>query len=130
MSDKPFDPIATWADMVQKWEQEINSWSGKLTESEQFSSMMGGVTRIQLIVQRSVAEQMEGMLRTLNMPSKVQIEALTERLDAIEDSIDRLRLAVEARALKPGNASPAEAVPVPPEPKRTRQPTAAPTKKA
>lgn len=121
MTDKPFDPVAAWADMVQKWEQEINSWSTKLTDNEQFGALVGNVSRIQLVVQRAVAEQMESMLATLNMPSKVQIEALTERLDGLEDSIDRLRLAIEARALTPGNAA-VEPVVAPPEPKRTRKP--------
>ncbi len=121
MTEKPFDPVAAWADMVQKWEQEINSWSTKLTDNEQFGAMVGNVSRIQLVVQRAVAEQMESMLATLNMPSKVQVEALTERLDGLEDSIDRLRLAIEARALVPGNA-PVDIAPPPPEPKRTRKP--------
>ena len=121
MTEKPFDPVAAWADMVQKWEQEINSWSTKLTDNEQFGAMVGNVSRIQLVVQRAVAEQMESMLATLNMPSKVQVEALTERLAGLEDSIDRLRLAIEARALVPGNV-PVDITPPPPEPKRTRKP--------
>jgi hypothetical protein len=123
MTDKPFDPVAAWANMLQKWEQDINTWSTKLTDNEQFGALVGGVSRIQLIVQRAVAEQMESTLATLNMPSKTQIEALTERLDGLEDSMDRLRLAVEARALVPGNAA-VDLPPPPVEPKRTRKPAA------
>lgn len=116
MSQKPFDPVAAWQDMVQKWEQEINGWSGKLTESEQFGAMIGQMSKVQLVAQRAFAEQMEGLLRNLNLPSKAQVDALSERLDSIEDSIDRVRLAIEALA---GNTAPASA---PPEPRRTRKP--------
>ncbi|WP_408586019.1 hypothetical protein [Novosphingobium sp.] len=123
MTDKPFDPVAAWADMVQKWEQEINSWSTKLTDNEQFGAVVGNVSRIQLVVQHMVAEKMESMLATLAMPTKAQVEELAERMAGIEDSIDRLRLAIEARALTPGNA-PVDAPPPPPEPKRTRKPAA------
>lgn len=124
MSKQPFDPFelwsgARWQEMVQKWEQEINGWSGKLTESEQFGAMMGQMTKVQLVAQRAFAEQMESLLRNLNLPSKAQVEALSERLDAIEDSVDRVRLAVEALATK------TEATPPPPEPRRTRKPPAA-----
>lgn len=119
MSQPPFDPVAQWQQMVQKWEQEINSWSGKLTESEQFSAMMGQATKVQLVAQRAFAEQMENLLKNLNLPSKSQVEALSERLDGLEDSIDRVRLAIEALAGKTAAAAP------PPEPRRTRKPDAA-----
>lgn len=117
MSDKPFDPVAAWADMVQKWEHEINSWSTKLTENEQFGAIIGQATKVQLVAQRAFGEQMETLLRNLNLPSKPQIDQIGERLDAIEDSIDRLRLAIEALA---GKAAPAAAAA--PEPRRTRKP--------
>jgi SMC interacting uncharacterized protein involved in chromosome segregation len=122
MSQTPFDPVAQWQQVVSKWEQEINSWSGKLTESEQFSAMMGQATKVQVVAQRAFAEQMETLLKNLNLPSKAQVEALSERLDGLEDSIDRVRLAIEALAGK------AAAVPAPAEPRRTKQPPKAPQK--
>ncbi|MDF8334561.1 hypothetical protein [Novosphingobium cyanobacteriorum] len=117
MTDKPFDPVAAWTDMVQKWEHEINSWSGKLTENEQFGAIIGQATKVQLVAQRAFGEQMDTLLRNLNLPSKAQVDQIGERLDAIEDSIDRLRLAIEALAGKA--APPAAAVK---EPRRTRKP--------
>lgn len=117
MTQTPFDLVATWQDMVQKWEHEINTWSGKLTESEQFGAMIGQATKVSLVAQRAFAEQMESVLRSLNLPSKAQVDAMTERLDSIEDSIDRLRLAIEGMQ---GNAS----APATPEPRRTRKPAA------
>jgi hypothetical protein len=121
MTQKPFDPFeiwsgAKWQEMVQKWEHEINDWSGKVTENEQFGALMGQLTKVQLVAQNAFTEQMETLLRNLNLPSKAQVEALSERLDAIEDSIERVRLAVEALATSTA------ATPAAPEPKRTRKP--------
>ena len=123
MTQKSFDPFeiwsgAKWQEMVQKWEHEINDWSGKVTENEQFGAMMGQLTKVQIVAQNAFAEQMETLLRNLNLPSKAQVDALSERLDAIEDSIERVRLAVEALATKTA------ATQAPPEPKRTRKPPA------
>ncbi|MBF9149490.1 hypothetical protein [Novosphingobium jiangmenense] len=123
MTQKSFDPFeiwsgAKWQEMVQKWEHEINDWSGKVTENEQFGAMMGQLTKVQIVAQNAFAEQMETLLRNLNLPSKAQVDALSERLDAIEDSIERVRLAVEALATKTA------ATEAPPEPKRTRKPPA------
>ena len=111
--NKPFDPAALWQEMIQKWEQEINAWSGKVTETEQFSAVMGQATKMQMVAQRAFGDQMEKMLRSMNLPSKAQIDMLGERIEAVEEAIDRLRLALEAQ-----NAPPPPA----PAPKRTRKP--------
>lgn len=115
-----FDPAAAWADMVQKWEHEINSWSGKVTESEQFGALLGQATKVQLGAQKIFGEQMESLLKQLNLPSKAQLEALSERLDAIEESLDRLRLSIEQAA------APAPTQAARPASRRTRKPPAPP----
>ncbi|MDE2597077.1 MAG: hypothetical protein KGL44_09390 [Sphingomonadales bacterium] len=115
-----FDPAAAWSDFVQKWEHEINSWSGKLTESEQFGAMMGQATKVQMATQKAMADHMESVLRSLNLPSKAQVDALSERLDAIEEAIERLRLSLE-----PGPAAAPARGPAPAPalaPRRTRKP--------
>jgi SMC interacting uncharacterized protein involved in chromosome segregation len=113
-----FDPVATWQDMLQKWEIEVNSWSGKLTETEQFGAVMGQAAQMSLVAQKALTDRMETLLRSLNLPSKTQVEALGERLDAIEEAIERLRLSLEPGAAipEPPGAAPA--------PRRTRKPPA------
>lgn len=122
MTQKPFDPVAAWQDMVQKWEHEINTWSNRMTESEQFGAVMGQATKVSLVAQRAFAEQMESLLRSMNLPSKAQVDSLAERLDAIEDSIDRLRLAVEAQNGAKNATAPSPAPSATPAPRRTRKP--------
>ena len=113
---KPFDPVAQWQEFVQKWEHEVNAWSGKLTEREEFSAIIGQATKMQFVAQKALTDRMEETLRSLNLPSKRQVDELGERLDAIEESIEKLRL-----ALVPG-ATVAEPAPAAPEPKRSRKP--------
>ena len=91
MANQEFDPFRAWQDLVQKWEIEINEWSGKMTESDQFSAMMGQATKMNLVAQKAWA--------------------ITERLDRIEDNIERMRLAMEQSG-KPQAR---------PEPSRTRK---------
>ncbi|CDO35318.1 MULTISPECIES: hypothetical protein [Novosphingobium] len=116
MSNAPYDPLAAWQKFVQDWELEINAWSGKFTESEQFSAIMGQATKMMLVAQRTVTDQLENVLQSLNLPTKAQVEGLSDRLDAIEDSIAQLRIALDKLA---------QDGPVPagkPEPSRTRKP--------
>lgn len=116
MAQNDFDPLRAWQDLVQQWEIGVNEWSGKMTESDQFSAMMGQATKMNLVAQKAWAEKMETMLQALNLPSKSQIEALSERLDRIEDNVERIRIALDA------GSSPV-AKPAKPEPRRTRKPS-------
>jgi polyhydroxyalkanoate synthesis regulator phasin len=95
MDKNAFDPMAAWQKMVQDWEHQINSWSGKMTETEEFSSVMGQMTKVMMVTQKQASDQMEAFIQSLNMPTKTQLEAMTDRLDAIEDSITQLRIALE-----------------------------------
>lgn len=117
MDRKPpaFDPTATWQDFVKRWEQEVNEWSGKLTETEQFGSIMGQATKVQILAQKSFSEHMEKVLRSLNLPTREQVDALGSRLADIEAQIEALRLALSA-------AAPTDTAR--PKPPRTRKPTA------
>lgn len=114
MTDKQFNPIEAWQQIVQRWETELNEWSGQITKSEEFSALIGQATKATIYAQKTMAEQTEAVLRSLNLPSKSQIDEISERLAVIEDHLAQLKLAVKER-----NQSPAA-----PEPRRTRKPAA------
>lgn len=117
MAGKPssFDPTAAWAEFVQRWEREINDWSGKLTETEQFGSMMGQATKVQILVQKSFNDHMEKTLKALNLPTREQVDALGSRLADIEAQIEALRLSLNASSPPASDR---------PQPRRTRKPSA------
>lgn len=115
MAKSGFDPVAAWQEAVQKWEQEINQWSSQFTESEQFSALMGQATKMSLVAQRALADQMETFFKSLNLPTKTQVDEIAERLDAMQESIDSLRLAIERVSPAADGAAAAR-------PRRTRKP--------
>ena len=120
---KPFDPVAQWQEFVQKWEHEVNAWSGKLTERDEFSAVIGQATKFQFAAQKALTDRMDETLRSLNLPSKRQVDLLAERLDAIEESIERLRLMLVPGATVSEHARSAS------EPKRSRKPAPKPGSK-
>ena len=114
MSQKPaFDPAAVWQKMISRWEQEVNDWSGKLTQNEQFGKVMSQATKMQIMAQRSFNDHMEKLLKSLNLPSKTEIEEISERLDRIEEVLERLTLTLGHAQENPVAA-----------PKRPRKPAA------
>lgn len=114
MSEKPFNPVAAWQDAIQRWEHELNAWSGQFTKSEEFGALIGQATKATIYAQKAMAEQTETVLRSLNLPSKSQIEEISQRLAVIEDHIAQIRLGMGEGAQKTPGA----------EPRRTRKPPA------
>lgn len=114
----PFNPLAAWQEAIQKWEHELNAWSGQFTSSEEFGALIGQATKATVIAQKAMAEQTEAVLRSLNLPSKSQIEEISERLAVIEDHLAQMRLQL---GRFDSSAAP---TPVAPEPRRTRKPPA------
>ena len=116
MTEKPFNPVAAWQDVIQRWEHELNAWSGQFTNSEEFGALIGQATKATVYAQKAMAEQTEAVLRSLNLPSKSQIDEISERLAVIEDHIAQIRLEMGEGTRKPSGG----------EPKRTRKPPADP----
>jgi hypothetical protein len=112
MAEKRSDPATARLNSVQKLEYAINRHSRKVTETERFSAWMNRGAKLKLLLKQAVAEQMGNYLRTINMPSKVEVDEIGERLDALEESLERLR-----RLLTPADAEKRTR-----EPKRSRKP--------
>lgn len=123
MSNSISDPFAAWQKLVQDWEHQINAFSGKMTESEQFSAMLGQATKMMLVTQKTVSDHLEVVLQSLNLPSKAQIDAINERLDALDNGVEQIRIAIERMAQDEAPSSGAA------EPSRTRKPPSRPDAK-
>ncbi|QQN73410.1 poly(R)-hydroxyalkanoic acid synthase subunit PhaE [Croceicoccus sp. YJ47] len=114
MPKPPKSPTDMWQEFVAAWEHEMNDWSTRVTQSEQFSAAMGQATKYSLVAQKAMTEQMEKMLQSMNLPTRNQIDELSERMAALEDGLERLRIAVEREE------TPARPI-ARSEPKRTRK---------
>lgn len=116
MANQPnFDPVAEWQKFITQWEHQINDFSAKISASEEFSEAMNQASKVSLMAQRQFNDYMEKFLKTMQMPSLSKISEIHERLDRIEESIDRLSLNMTTPALSEQTA-------VPVSPPRTKKP--------
>ncbi|MDE2365092.1 MAG: hypothetical protein KGM42_20645 [Hyphomicrobiales bacterium] len=118
MSDKPKDPMDAFRDLVGQWERGVNQIANQAMGNEQFSRAMHGLSSAAFSARAGVGEAMEKYLATVNLPSRADIVAIGERLQAIESHLARL---TELVALVAGANAPAAANAAS-KPKRTRQP--------
>jgi len=122
MSDKPSkDPMEMFRRMVSQWETMANEFGSKIVGSSEFARAMQGSTAMTLKIQKATQDAMAKALAAANMPSKVEVETLGERLSAIEAQLAR----IEAALPKAGSTTSAAAKP---KPRRTRKPAAKPAK--
>jgi hypothetical protein len=109
------DPLGLWRDMLGQWERGLNSVANQAMGSDEFSRAMHQVTSLGLRMQQTVGETMEKSLRALNLPSRGDLIAISERIGRIEEALARIESAQNA-----GQPAPSDK----PRPARTRQPPA------
>lgn len=115
MNTIPTDPMAMWRDILGQWEKAANDVGGKLLQRPESAEAMHKATALGLQAQTAMHEAMAKMLSVANMPSKAEVEALGQRLGAIEASLSRIEAALGASAVPAVSA---------PKPARTRKPSA------
>ena len=117
----PLDPLALWRDMVSQFEKGANQLTNQATRSDQFTQGMGKAMSATLAAKKISDEVSTRYLTALNLPSRADIEALGERLLAIEDRLIAMSAAIEQLAGVKISTSPAAP---PAAPRRTRKPPA------
>ncbi len=101
MSDKfPTDPFALWRDMLGQWEKGLNEAATKTMGSGEFSREMNRVLGASLQMKKARKELLSRYFDALNLPTKDDLNALGERLQAMEEQIVRVADAVERIAGK------------------------------
>lgn len=112
------DPMGFFRDMLTQWEQMGNQVGSKMMESKEFAQIMHKGTAASLQAQNAVQEGMAKALSAANMPSKADIDALGERLLAVERQLAQIALAL-------GKASGDNAATSATKPSRGRKPPSA-----
>ena len=117
MAEQPnLDPLGLWRDMLGQWERGLNSVANQAMGSDEFSRAMHQVTSLGLRMQQTMGETMNKSLQALNLPSRGDLVALSERLGRIEETLARIEAGASTQATAP---------PTVPKPPRTRQPPTA-----
>lgn len=119
MSDKNSDPIAIWQTMLGEMGKGLNTFANQAMSSPEFGKAVDQAGLASAGVQQQVGDLMERYLASLNMPSRAQMTAFDERLQAIEGKLEEITALL--RDLKQASARPDPAAPVQ-KPPRTKQP--------
>lgn len=109
-----FDPAAVWQEWVSGWEKQINELSATISSREEFAETLNQAAKINFSARRAFDDAMEKLVQGFHVASQAQMQTILDRLDGIEERLDRIAATVE-REKRPGASKP-------PEPRRTRKP--------
>ncbi len=115
-SSSPLDPMAIWRELTAQWEKSTNAFANEAMASDPFRQGMHGGMNASLGAQKALGDLMARLLTMLNLPTRADLQALSEQLQHIDDHLARI-----SRLLEEGGAAPAPA-PQSSAPKRTKQP--------
>ncbi len=127
------DPFALWREWVARVEKDINDVAAPGLGSAEFVEVMNKALSATIAGRSLKRELMNRYLRSLNLPTRSEVEALGDRLHAIEDRLIGMSATLDRIAgVRPGGtglsvAAPARTKrPPAPMPQATPQPSAAP----
>jgi hypothetical protein len=117
----PQNPLDLWRQYITDSERQWNAFFKEVLGTDSVANSMNAWVEASLTVQRMVADQLERLYTTFNIPTHSDLVDLGERMKAIEESLARLELIVASASSTNGAARPAPR----PKPARTRKPPTA-----
>ena len=108
----PSDPMAMMRSALDQWEKLANEYGAQFLQRPETTQALQSMTAGYLQMQKAIQDAMGKALAAANLPSRMDIEALSTRLGAIEASLARIEA---GKSAPPTSAS----LPRPP---RTRKP--------
>lgn len=88
--NSPADPMALMRSALDQWEKLANDYGAQFLQRPETGKAMQSMTTGYLQMQKMMQEAMGKALAVANLPSRKDIEALSERLGAIEASLARI----------------------------------------
>ncbi len=88
------NPLDTWRQFITDSERQWNGFFKEILGTEGFSSSMNTAVEASLTVQRMIADNLERLYTTFNIPTHNDLVALGERMKTIEDTLARLESAL------------------------------------
>ena len=92
------DPAALWREMLGQWEKGVNAMATQVMTTGEFSRDLNRVMGVTLRMQKATQELLGRYFDALNLPTKDDLRAIGERLQAVEEQIGRVVEAVERMA--------------------------------
>ena len=91
MADKSNDPVAMWQNMIGEMEKGFNSFANQAMASPEFSKVVNQVGGVTAGAQKQLGDLMEKYLVSMNLPSRVQMVGMAERLQSIEGQLNEIK---------------------------------------
>src|SRR5208337_322858 len=107
-----------WCDLLRQWEDAGNALGGEAMKTAEFSQAMNEAIGFSVTAKEFVSEMTGKHLAALNLPTRADVTALAEKLQAIENQITEIKLTLGRD--QRGEATTGAVV----RPTRNRQPTA------
>ena len=118
-----FDPLRTWREWYQKSEKQWSDALSGILGSDQLAQATGKYVQEAMHLHRMFTESMAQYLAALNLPSRTDISALSDRVGALEDAVAGLQVEVRhVRRSLADHKGTAQADDAPAHPKRTKKP--------
>ena len=127
MSDKGFPEMnffALWRDWFIKSEGQWNEVLSEFMKDERIVEMMGKEMQQAVFMQKMAEESMQRYLAAVNLPSRLDLEKLGDRVGKMEDGLAKLQAEIvqlRSAIIAAGAVSPDAKVGIP-RPPRTRKP--------
>lgn len=118
--NQPPPPPADFSELVTQWERTFNELSNQVMGTDEFSRNLNQWQNMQLEFQRNFSEAMAKQLANFNMPSRADVIAIAEHLQAIDARLIRIE-----KALAKTNTGFEDVRPKASAPRRTRKPPSA-----
>ena len=97
----PPNPLDTWRQFITDSERQWNGFFKDVLGTDSVSTSMNAWVEASLTVQRMVADQLERLYTTFNIPTHGDLVDLGERMKNIEDALVRLELKAGAASRGP-----------------------------
>jgi hypothetical protein len=118
MVDKADDAIAMWQQMIGEMQKGFRAFGNQLpTSSPSHASASDGANS----AQTQLANLMESYFAGMNLPSRAQLNALSDRLQAIEGELTDIKALLHETLM---NSRPVQDAPTPVAPSQKRPPSA------
>ena len=119
MADKSNDPVALWQNMIGEMEKGFNSFATRAMQTPEFSKVVNQVGGVSAGAQKQLGDMMEKYLVSMNLPSRVQMVDMADRLQSIEGQLNEIKALLHQVH---NNSSAPEGGYGTPRPPRTKQP--------
>lgn len=119
------NPLDMWRQYITDSERQWNGFFKDVLGTDTVSNGMNAWVEASLTVQRMVADQLERLYTTFNIPTHADLVSLGERMKSVEESLARMEAMMAATPRRAGAAPKAAKTPKRARPPRTKRPLVA-----